>query len=237
MRLEQKINYLISPSIFLVKGNLSGLIVIAVAALAFVAGFFYNVEATDYSPNDHYFTPGYGLMHHINERPFADKGFFFDESSTVSGSGEVSIKGSFHDRAVDSKGWMKGYGSINFESLRNMNKIGREVDFSQKSDLVFTGGQLKNSKSTRLPLFEKGIGASVSERFNLSHVDKSESNIIRSVNRFNNTMYYDTALAFEGLWGIKNMRGWSINMNKSEQTYSGSFQTQKKIEFDDSAIT
>jgi hypothetical protein len=130
---------------------------------------------------------------------------------------------------------MKGYGSINFESLRNMTKVGREVDFIQKADLVFTGGQLKNSKSTRMPLFEKGIGASVSERFNLSHVDKSESNIIRSANRFNNTMHYDTALAFEGLWNIKNMRGWSLNMNKSEQIYSGSFQTQKKIDFDDSA--
>jgi hypothetical protein len=220
-----------------VKGNLSGPIVIAVAALALVAGFFYDVEATDYGPNDHYFTPGYGHGHHINERPFADKGIFFDESSTVSGFGEVSIKGSFYDHAVDSKGWMKGYGSINFESLRSMNETGKEVDFSQKSDLVFTGGQLKNRKSTRLPLFEKGIGASVSERFNLSHVDKSESNVIRSVNRFNNTMDYDTALAFEGLWGIKNMRGWSINMNKSEQTYSGSFQTQKKIKFDDSPQT
>lgn len=204
-------------------------------ALALVVGLFCCVNAADYGPNVHYFTPGYGLRHHMNEKPFADKGFFFDESSTVSGSGEVSIKGAFHDYAVDSKGWMKGYGSINLESLRNMNKVGREVDFTQKSDLVFAGGQLKNSKSMKLPLFEKGIGASVSERFNLSHVDKSESNTIRSVNRFNNTMRYDTALAFEGLWDIKNMRGWSINMNRSEQIYSGSFQTQKKIEFDDSA--
>ncbi len=212
-----------------------GLIVMAAMALALTAGFFCSVEAADYGPNVNYFTPGYGLRHHINEKPSADKGFFFDESSTVSGRGEVSIKGSFHDRAIDSKGWMKGYGSINLESIRNLNKVGREVDFTQKSDLVFTGGLLKNSKSTRLPLFEKGIGASVSERFNLSHVDKSESNIIRSVNRFNNTMHYDTALAFEGLWDIKNMRGWSINMNKSEQIYSGSFQTEKKIAFDDSA--
>jgi len=68
-------------------------------------------------------------------------------------------------------------------------------------------------------------------------VDKSEISLVRSANRFNNTMVYDTALAFEGLWNIKNMRGWSINMNKSEQIYSGSFQTQKKIEFDDSAKT
>lgn len=205
----------------------------AAIALALAAGFSCSVEATD-NGQIHYFAPGYGPRHPINENPLSDKGFFFDESSTVSGSGEVSIKGSFHDYAVNSKGWMKGYGSINLESLRNMNKIGREVDFSHKSDLVFAGGQLKNSKSTKLLLFEKGIGASVSERFNMSHVDKSESNIIRSVNRFNNTMRYETALAFEGLWDIKNMRGWSINMNRSEQIYSGSFQTEKKIKFDDS---
>jgi len=229
----QKINYLISPSRILVKGDLLGLIVIGVAVLAFAVGLFYSAKAADYSPDMPYFPPAHGPRHHT----FADKGFLFNEESTVSGSGEVSIKGSFHDHAVDSSGWMKGFGSINLESLRNMNKIGKEVDFFQTSDLVFAGGQLKNRKSTGLPLFENGIGASVSERFNLSHVDKSEISLVRSANRFNNTMVYDTALAFEGLWNIKNMRGWSINMNKSEQIYSGSFQTQKKIEFDDSAKT
>ena len=217
------------------KGNLLGLIVIGVVALTLVAGFFYSVEATDYGPNVPYFAPDYGLKHPVNESPFADKGFLYDESSTIRGSGDISIKGSFHDYAVDSSGWMKGSGSINFESLRNMNKIRQKVDFTQKADLFFAGGQLKNRKSLKLPLFEKGIGASVSERFNLSHVDKNETNMIRSINRFNNTMVYATALAFEGLWDIKNMRGWSINMNRSEESYSGSFQTQKKIEFDDSA--
>ncbi|MGB5099116.1 MAG: hypothetical protein WBN94_00755 [Methanothrix sp.] len=214
-----------------------GLIVTGVVALALVAGFFNSAKAADYSPNVPDFTPAGGIKHPVNERHFAEKGFLFDESSMVSGSGEISIKGSFHDHAVDSSGWMKGSGSINFESLRNMNKIGKEVDFTQKSDLVFAGGQLKNRKSLKLPLFEKGIGASVSERFNLSHVDKSETDMIRSINRFNNTMVYDTALAFEGLWDIKNMRGWSINMHKSEQSYSGSFQTEKKIQFDDSVRT
>lgn len=154
----------------------------------------------------------------------------------VRGFGEVSIKGSFQDYAVDSSGWMKGTGSINFESLRSLNKIGRKVDFAQKTDLVFAGGQLKNRKSLKLPLFEKGIGASVNERFNLSHVNKNETNMIRSTNRFNNTMVYDTALAFEGIWGIKNMRGWSINTNRREELYSGSYQTQKKIELNDSGI-
>ncbi|MFZ2472132.1 MAG: hypothetical protein WAW52_09360 [Methanothrix sp.] len=216
------------------KSVLLSLIVIGVVALALAAGLFHSAKAADYGPNAPYFTPAYDLLHPANERHFADKGFLFDESSTVRGSGEISIKGSFHDHAVDSSGWMKGSGSINFESLRNMNKIGKVVDFTQKADLVFSGGQLKNKKSLKLPLFEKGIGASVSERFNLSHVDKNETNMIRSINRFNNTMVYDTALAFEGLWDIKNMRGWSINMNRSEQSYSGSFQTQKKIEFDDS---
>jgi hypothetical protein len=220
-----------------VKENLIDLAVIGVLALALAAGFFCSVEAADHDPNVPFLAPDYGNSPLVNESPFAGKGFLYDESSTVRGSGEVSIKGSFHDNAVDSSGWMKGTGSINFESLRNMNKIRQKVEFTQKADLVFTGGQLKNRKSLRLPQFEKGIGASVSERFNLSHVDKSETNIIRSINRFNNTMSYDTELAFEGLWNIKNMRGWSINMNKSEQTYTGSFQTQKKIDFDDSALT
>ncbi len=194
-----------------------GLIVIGVVAIAFVAGFIYSANAAD----------------HAN----TNKGFLYNESSTVRGSGEVSIKGSFHDHAVDSSGWMKGSGSINFESLRNMNKIGPEVDFTQKADLVFAGGQLKNKKSLKLPLFEKGTGASVSERFNLSHVDKSETNMITSINRSNNIMVYDTALAFEGLWNIQNKQGWSIILNGRDESYSGSFQTQKRIEFDDSVQT
>jgi hypothetical protein len=235
--LEQKINYLNQPSWFLVKGNLLGLIVIGFVALALVAGFFYSAKAADYGPNVPYFAPQYGPRQHINESSFADKGFLFDESSTVRGSGDVSIKGSFHDRGVNSRGWMLGSGSINLESLRDMNKLRQKVDFTQKTDLVFSGGQLKNWKSMNLPLFENGTGASVSERFNLSHVDKSETDLIRSINRFNNTMVYDTALAFEGLWNIKNMQGWSIARNRREQTYTGSFQTQKNIEFNDSART
>jgi len=220
-----------------VKGNLLGHVVIGVVAITLVAGFFCSVKAADYGPNVPYFAPHYGPRQHINESSHADKGFLFDESSTVRGSGDVSIKGSFHDRAVDSSGWMKGTGSINLESLRNMNKIRQKVDFTQKTDLVFSGGQLKNWKSMNLPLFDNGTGASVSERFNLSHVDKSETDLIRSINRFNNTMVYNTALAFDGLWDIKNMQGWSIARNRREQTYTGSFQTQKNIEFNDSART
>ncbi|HNY34728.1 MAG TPA: hypothetical protein PKK68_08745 [Methanothrix soehngenii] len=210
------------------KLSLLGLIIMAAMALALAVGSFFSAQASDYGPN-------HAFKYIPFERHLAANGFFFDEQSSVTGSGEVSIKGKFKDRAVDSKGWMKGYGSINLESLRSMNKIGSKVDFSSQSDLAFDGGQLKNSKSTKLPFFEKGIGASVSERFNLSQVNKSESSIIKSVNRFNNTMSFSTELAFEGLWAIKNMRGWSINMNKSEQIYSGSFQTQKNVQFDDSA--
>jgi hypothetical protein len=220
-----------------VKGNLPGLIVVGIVAVTLVAGFFCSAKAADYGPNVPlpYFAPHHDPRHPVNESSFADKGFRFDESSTVRGSGDVSIKGSFQDRAVNSRGWMKGSGSINLESIRNMNKIHQKVDFTQKTDLVFSDGQLKNWKSMSLPLFEKGTGASVSERFNLSHVDKSETDLIRSFNRFNNTMVYNTALAFDGLWDIKNMQGWSIARNRREQTYSGSFQTQKNIEFNDSA--
>ncbi len=202
--------------------------------LALSAGFIDKVGAADGGPSVPYLIPIYRPGYPVVEKVFINNGFLFDESSTVRGSGDISIKGSFHDRAVSSKGWMKGSGSINFESLRSMNKICQMADFTQKTDLVFGGGQLKNRRSLKSPLFEEGIGASVNERFDLSHVDKSETDIVRSINPFNNTMVYDTEMAFEGIWDIKNVRGWSFNMNRSEEVYSGAFQTQKKIEFSDS---
>jgi hypothetical protein len=211
-----------------------GLIAMGVAALALIAGFFFDLSAADQGLIESNSTPTNAPIPAVNESHSAKKGFFFDESSTVRGSGEVSIKGSFRDDAADSSGWMKGYGSISLESLRSMNKVGREVDFIQKSDLVFAGGQLKNRKSMNLPLFEKGRGASVSERFNLSHVDQSETDMFNSFNNYNNTMIFDTALAFEGMWNLKNTKGWSLNMDKRNELYTGSFQTQKRIELNDS---
>lgn len=199
----------------------------AAVALATAAVFFCSSQAAAHSPAVSFSSPK-----QVDDIP-TNKGFRFEESSTVKGSGEVSIKGAFHDRSVDSSGWMKGSGSISFESLRNMSKVRQEVEFTQKSDLVFAG-QLKNKKSMRLPLFENGTGATVSERFNLSHLDRSESNVIRSSDRQNNSMLYDTALAFDGKWDIENRRGWSIFMDRSKQSYTGSFQTEKMIQFDDS---
>jgi hypothetical protein len=122
-----------------------------------------------------------------NRSIFANRRFLFDETSTVSGAGDVSVKGKFNDSAVTSKGWMKGCGSISLESLRSINKTGRKADFYQRSDLIFARGQLKNCKSMKLPLFEKGIGASLSERFDPSHVDRRETDVMRSESRNNNT--------------------------------------------------
>lgn len=205
-----------------------------VVALALIAGFFFQLAAADVVSGSS--PPSNSTMNAENESHSPKRGFFFDESSSVSGAGEVSIKGSFRDNAVDSSGWMKGSGSISLDSLRSMNKAGREVEFLQRSDLVFTGGLLKNKKSMSLFFFEKGRGATVSERFNLSHVDKSETDMVRSINNYNNTMIFDAALAFEGLWNIKNTKGWSMNMDKRNEIYTGSFQTEKRIEFNDSEI-
>ena len=212
------------------KVNSASLILIAGAAIALALFFFCSGGAGGHSHVSSYFAPGPA------HEDGANQGFRFEESSTVRGSGEVSIKEAFRYPSIDSSGWMKGSGSINFESLRNMSKIQEKVEFIQKGDLVFAGGQLKNKKSMMLPLFENGTGASVSERFNTSHLDQSESSTIRSIGRYNNSMIYDTELAFDGKWDIENRRGWSIFMNRSKQSYMGSFQTQKKIEFDDSIV-
>ncbi|VVB69041.1 Uncharacterised protein [uncultured archaeon] len=192
-----------------------------VASMMLSAGFIDSVKAS-------------GLEHSIAENASKYNGFLYEESSIIRGSGDISIKGSFSDRAMDSAGWMKGTGSISFESQRSMNKICQSVDFTQKSDLVFQGRQLKNRKLLESPLFERRSGARVNERFDLSHVDQSETEMIRSLNRFDNTLVYNTSTAFEGMWDIKNVRGSLFHMNKGEELYSGSFQTQKNIEFSDS---
>jgi hypothetical protein len=162
-----------------------------VASMMLLAGSVDSAKASDDGPSLPHLVPVNGLGHSVTERASTDNGFLYEESSIVRGSGDISIKGSFRDRAVDSTGWMKGTGSINLESLRSMNKVCRSVDFTQKSDLVFQGGQLKNRKRLESPLFERGIGARVNERFDLSHVDKSETEMIRSLNCFNNTLIYN----------------------------------------------
>ncbi len=169
----------------------------------------------------------------VSERAYSDKGMLYDESSIVKGTGDVSIKGSFNDRAMDSTSWMKGTGSMNLESLRSMDKNRPMVNFTQKSDLVFEGGQLKGEKILESPLFYGRIGASVYERFNVSHVDKSETDLISSINRCDNTLGFKEDQAFDGLWALVTKQGWSFNAKKSEQRYSGSFQTQKNIQFQD----
>jgi hypothetical protein len=174
-----------------------------------------------------------GVTGAVSERSYSDKGMLYDESSIVRGTGDVSIKGSFNDRAMDSTGWMIGSGSMNLESLRSMDKNHPMVNFTQKSDLVFEGGQLKGEKILESPLFYGRIGASVYERFNVSHVDKSETDLISSINRCDNTLGFKEDQAFDGLWALVTQQGWAFNRKKSEQRYSGSFQTQKNIEFQD----
>ena len=165
--------------------------------------------------------------------PISHKGFVYDESSQVEGTGQVSIKGSFDDRAANSNAWMKGTGAINLESLRSMNKLGKMVEFNRRADLVFGGGQLKDRNRLASPLFENGIGASVNVRSNVSHVDNCEIEAVSSINRFNNALKYNTEIAFDGTWAITTLQGWSMNMNRSSQRYFGSFQIQKNIEFKD----
>lgn len=210
---------------------------VLVAALVPYISLMDGVRAADIGSNVPRLAPVNELEHNIPqavaERSYIDKGLLFDESSIVRGTGDVTIKGSFNDHAMDSTSWMKGTGSISLESLRSMDKNRPMVNFTQRSDLVFEGGQLKGEKILESPLFYGRIGANVYERFNVSHVDRSETDLIRSNNRFDNKLAFKEDQAFDGFWALATQQGWSFNRKKSEQRYSGSFQTQKNIEFQD----
>ncbi|MDD5256625.1 MAG: hypothetical protein PHH76_03565, partial [Methanothrix soehngenii] len=99
----------------------------------------------------------------------------FIESSSVKGEGEVSIKDNFNGMAMNFNENMMGSGSISMESQRSIERRQSIDNFTETKDLVFTGGSLKGHKTVESPRFDGGMGASVSERYNLSHVDRSES--------------------------------------------------------------
>lgn len=156
----------------------------------------------------------------------------FIESSSVKGQGEVSIKDTFNGPTMRFDEKMKGNGSISLESMRCIDKSPMEK-FVERKDLVFTNGQLKGRQHVASPNFQGGIGASVTERFNLSHVDKSEESMVSSASPINNTLVFNTDQAFDGTWNIQTQYSKFYKKIKADQQYTGSFQTQKKIKFQD----
>jgi len=162
----------------------------------------------------------------------AKNGMLFIESSSVKGKGEVSIKDSFQGSAMNYNEKMIGNGSISLETLRCIDR--KNVDnFTEKKDLVFTGGNLKGHQTVESPRFQGGLGASVTQRFNLSHVDKSETASVSSASPTNNTLTFKTDQAFDGTWNIQTRYAKFFKKIKADQQYTGSFQTEKAIKFQD----
>lgn len=157
----------------------------------------------------------------------------FIESSSVKGEGEVSIKDNFNGIAMNYNENMMGSGSISMESQRSIERRQSVDNFTETKDLVFTGGSLKGHKTVESPRFDGGMGASVSERYNLSHVDRSESSSVSSTGYANNSLNFKTEQAFNGTWNIQTKYAKLFKKVKADQQYKGSFQTEKDIQFKD----
>ena len=164
--------------------------------------------------------------------PSKGKGLLFTESSSVKGRGEASIKGTIQGTSMAYNEKAIGNGSISLETLRCIDRRGPVDSFTEKKDLVFDGN-LKGHKTVASPTFQKGLGASVSERFNFSHVDKSQTSSVSSNNFAYNTLTFKTDQAFDGTWNIQTRYAELSKKMKTNQWYTGSFQTQKDIKFQD----
>jgi hypothetical protein len=162
-------------------------------------------------------------------------GMLFIESSSVKGSGEVSIKDTILGSTMEFNEKIIGNGSISLETMRCIDRSGPVDSFTEKKDLVFDGN-IKGHKTVASPTFHGGMGASVTERFNLSHVDKSETSSVSSNSFANNTLKYKTDQAFDGTWNIQTKYAKFYKKIKADQKYTGSFQTQKDIEFTDAGV-
>ncbi len=165
--------------------------------------------------------------------PPGRNGMLFIESSSVKGKGEVTIKDNIEGSTMQFNENLMGNGSISLETLRTIDRSGSVDNFTEKKDLVFTGGIIKGHKTVASPNFQGGLGASVTERFNLSHVDKSETSSVCSNNFANNTLAFKTDQAFDGTWNIQTKYAKFYKKIKADQKYTGSFQTQKDITFTD----
>jgi hypothetical protein len=165
--------------------------------------------------------------------PSGRNGMLFIESSSVKGKGEVTIKDTISGSTMQFNEKIMGNGSISLETLRTIDRSGSQDNFTEKKDLVFTDGSIKGHKTVASPNFQGGMGASVTERFNLSHVDKSETSSVSSSNFANNTLAYKTDQAFDGTWNIQTKYAKFYKKIKADQKYTGSFQTQKDITFTD----
>lgn len=160
-------------------------------------------------------------------------GMLYIESSSVVGIGEVSIKDTFNDNALEFHEDLQGIGDITIDSERCVNKATPIVNFTEKRDILFEGGVLKGFKVFDSPTFHGGMGASITERFNISQLDKSERGMIRSLNPWNNTLAFSTEQTFEGSWNTRTEYARFNKKIKADQSYNGSFQTQKSISFQD----
>jgi len=160
-------------------------------------------------------------------------GMLFVESTTVIGKGDVSIKNEVREATARYKEELKGSGSIEMQSEKTVNKGNPIVNITDSRLLVFDQGYLKGFKVMQSPGFHGGMGASVTEQFNATTLEKSESGTISSVSRSENTLLFNTQQAFEGIWGTKTEYSNFNKKIKADQKLNGTFETQKKITFED----
>jgi uncharacterized membrane protein len=157
----------------------------------------------------------------------------FIESSSVSGRGDVSIKSKFRESSIRFTEDISGFGSIEMESERTMSESNPMVNFCENRLLSFGDGQLKGFKTLESPTFHGGMGASIMERFNTSLMEKSEIGIIQSINNSNNTVDFNTHQAFEGMWSTQAEYSKFSKKIKAGQQLNGTFETKKRIKFED----
>ncbi|WP_143763207.1 hypothetical protein [Methanothrix harundinacea] len=161
------------------------------------------------------------------------EGMLFVESTTVVGRGDVSIKNEFREDSARYREELDGRGSIEMQSEKMINKGNPVVNITDSRLLVFDQGYLKGYKVMQSPGFHGGMGASVTERFNATTLEKSETGTISSLNRSQHALLFNSQQAFEGIWGTRTEYSNFNKKIKADQTLRGTFETQKRITFKD----
>jgi len=211
-----------------------------------------------------------GTVAAMNEIPKPWQEQYFTEHSSAQGNGAVYISKIVLDKriAIDVEETMEGFtgynGSFAMTTTEKLNESANvtanasaddcgTVNYLGKKMIQYEGDEwqgayLSSSTKYETPRFHGGTGASVTEMFNVSAMQKDETTFIKTTAAApkggihakpvrKNALNFDTMNDFSGLWGTHSV--WRKPCEKHiehTQSFLGDFQVMKNLIFEEDVI-
>jgi hypothetical protein len=182
--------------------------------------------------------------------PKPQQGETYSGESSVEGAGKFSIKKKFKISAIaiEFREWIRGYtgpkGGFAMEAKEILNgdvdiTDPNDPDFFQTKTIDFSGEWIRGSSVYGSPSFYGGIGARVTEDYNVQELRKQETTTIKTTSAVNQkqALTYNTMNEFEGEWGttVEWKKPWEKDVKHTEK-YEGTFAVARNLIFEETVV-